>query len=340
MALDELVAPALGGKARRADDRLAKGPLSLWHRRRRRLAGTRAPAETFEAAVERFVDVVEARLATLLPQCRVLSELRSELAEERSSPSVAKVCRWQALAGIDPGDASDAWIKAAESLVEEAGPTAGNEIMSVLPKLGEDLRKAADVLQMMKTSSIAADLSWVGAATATTGRELSWQRGTRLAKEMRMRHGLGTDPLTNDTLSDLLSVPLPLPGQPMKSSPLSGGFRNGSRDGRTRIVWTNSRPTSQRFFLAKMIGAALVLSPDEHVVPVTTGDTALQKVERAFAQELLCPWEALDAFTHEHGLDDDALTDAAEHFQVSELVVRYALVNHHKISRYRLPSAV
>lgn len=298
------------------------------------------PAETFEAAVERFVDVVEARLAALSPKYRVLSELRSELAEERRSPGVARVCRWQALAGIDPGDAPDAWIKAAESLVEEAGPTAGDEIMSVLPKLGEDPRKAADVIDMMKRSSMAADLSWVGSAAAMTGRELPWQKGVRLAKEMRTHQGLAAGPLTNDTLSNLLSVPVPLPGQPMKIGPLSGGFRNGVSNGRTRIVWPSHGLASQRFFLARMIGAALVLAPDEHLVPVTTGYTALQKVERSFAQEFLCPWEALDAFTNEHGLDDDALTEAAEHFQVSEWVVRYALFNHRKISIDRLPSAV
>lgn len=298
------------------------------------------PAETFEAAVEQFVNVVETRLAALLPQYRVLSELRSELAEERSSPGVAKVCRWQALAGIDPGDAPDAWIRAAESLVEEAGPTAGDEIMSVLPKLGEDPRKAADVIDMMKRSSMAADLSWVGSAAATTGRELPWQKGARLAKEMRTRHRLGAGPLTNDTLSDLLSVPVPLPGQPMKSGPFSGGFRNGVRDGRTGIVWTNSRSANQRFFLARMIGAALVLSPDEHVIPVTDGYSALQKLERAFAQEFLCPWEGLDEFTDEHGVDDETLIEAAEFFQVSEWTVRSTLVNRRKIPRDRLPSAV
>lgn len=294
------------------------------------------PAEKFEAAVERFVGVVETRLATLLPQYRVLSELRAELAEERKSPSIAKVCRWQALAGINPGEASEAWITAAQTLVEEAGPKAGDEIMSALPDLGGDPRSAADVIDTMKKSSTAVDLSWVGLATDPIARELPWEKGARLAKEMRKQHHLGTGPLTSDTLSELLSAPVPLRGQPMKKAPLSGGFRNGVINGRTKVIWPSPRLENQRFFLARMIGAALVLAPDEHIVPVTNRDSALQKVERSFAQEFLCPWAALDTFTDEHGMDDDALVDAAEHFQVSQLTVRSTLVNRGKISRERL----
>ncbi|NUQ76075.1 MAG: hypothetical protein HUU21_21250 [Polyangiaceae bacterium] len=297
------------------------------------------PAEKFEAAVERFVDVVEARLAALLPHYSALSELRAELAEERRLSSAANVCRWQALAGINPGEAPEAWIKAAQALVEEAGPRAGDEIMSVLSEFSDGLRSAAHVVDAMKMSPTAVDLSWVSPATAPAPRELPWQKGARLAKELRKRHHLGTGPLSNDALSGLLSVHVPLPGQPTKNIPLSGGFRNGVASGRTKIIWSSSRLANQRFFLARMIGAALVLGPDEHIVPVTNRYSALQKVERAFAQEFLCPWAALDAFTNEHGLDDDALVEAAEHFQVSEWTVRSTLVNRGKISRDRLPPA-
>ncbi len=82
-----------------------------------------------------------------------------------------------------------------------------------------------------------------------------------------------------------------------------------------------------------------MLAPNEHVVPVTNRYSALQRLERSFAQELLCPWVALDAFTNEHGIDDDALIEAAEYFGVSDWVVRWSLANHGKISRDRLPPA-
>lgn len=86
-----------------------------------------------------------------------------------------------------------------------------------------------------------------------------------------------------------------------------------------------------------MIGCAIASSEAEHFLPVTTSATALQKFERAFAQELLCPWDALDAFTDEHGMDEEGIAEAAEYFQVSEWLVLTTLVNRGKLPRHRLP---
>ena len=275
-----------------------------------------------------------------MSEYRDIAELRKELAEERSRPSVARECRWQALAGIDPGEAPDAWLQQAQVLSEDAGATAGDEIMGVLPELDGDIHAAASLLGTMKRSSTSVDLSWVhkkGIADPLKPRELPWQRGARLAQLMRSMHGLGTGLLDNCALSDLLSTPVPLQGERVADAPLGGGFRNSVSNGRTRILVTSERPESQRFFLARMIGAAYVLAPDEHLIAVTRSYSALQKLERSFAQELLCPWAALDAHTDEHGMHDEALAEAADHFQVSEWLVRSTLVNRGKISRQCLP---
>ena len=297
------------------------------------------PAETFEMAVDRFVDTVEARLGTLCPNYRVLAELRTELAEERESPHLANLCRWQALAGIDPGEASDEWLAEVEALVHEVGPMAGDELVSVLPDVQGGLPSVVQCIDLMKASSTTIDLSWINPEVSPGGREPPWQRGVHLAMEMRKRHGLGDGPLSDKVLSDLLSVKLPLPSTvpPLKGSPLSGGFRNGVTRGHTRIVWPSVYPYNQRFFLAKMLGAASFLPLDEHVIPLTGRKSVLQKVSRSFAQEFLCPWEALDAFTDEYGNDDDALVRAAEYFQVSEHLVRTTLVNRGKMARDLLP---
>lgn len=138
-------------------------------------------------------------------------------------------------------------------------------------------------------------------------------------------------------LSELLSTPIPLRGEHAADVALSGGMRNGVSEGRTHIVFTSRREQSQRFFLARMIGAAHILAPDEHLIPVTRSDSAFQKLERSFAQEFLCPWAALDAYTDEHGLHEEALGEAADYFQVSDWLILSTLVNRGKISRRRLP---
>jgi hypothetical protein len=117
---------------------------------------------------------------------------------------------------------------------------------------------------------------------------------------------------------------------------LRGGFRNSGAGGRVALLVTSRREDSQRFYLARLVAAALLSSPDQHVLPVSDVGTALQKLERSFAQELLCPWTDLDAFTDQNGTDDEGIADVAEHFAVSELVVRSALVNKKKLPRHRL----
>ncbi len=294
-------------------------------------------AEEFETTVEKFLDHVQTRLASTLPDYRDLVELREELAEERRRERVARNCRWQALAGIHPGDASDEWLSSAESLVEEVGIRAGDELMSTLPQFAHDLASAKGAVEEMKLSSTSVDLSCAIHDTTVSG-GLPWQRGVELAHQMRTRHRIGRGPLSDEVLSDLLKTSLPLPG-PVSRQPLGGGMRNGSDGGRTRIVKKSRRIASQRFYLARMIGAAHALTPDQHLVPVTDTSTSLQKLERAFAQEFLCPWMELEQFTVEHGVDDEALIDAADHFGVSEWLVRSTLVNRGRVPRDLLPSA-
>ena len=160
-------------------------------------------AADFEAAVERFADVVEARVGSVLPRHRALCELRLELSDERKRPSVARTCRWQALAGIDPGRASNEWLQETEALLEETGDAAGEEILSILPQL-EGVGAAERLVDAIKNRRTAVD-----------------QRGSRLAKgpvhgsclgrpervwrgSYGAQHHLGTGPLSDEKLSELL----------------------------------------------------------------------------------------------------------------------------------------
>jgi hypothetical protein len=298
------------------------------------------PALDFESAVDRFVDMVEARVADLVPKDKRLSQLRAELSEERGRPSLARVCRWQALAGIDPGTASEDWLTAAETLAQDTGTQSSDEVLSAIPDLKNGLNSALNLIEAMKHSSTTIDLSTIPKVAAGPRRELPWVKGARLAQELRSRLRSVAGPLTDGTLGELLSSNLPLAGEVLARSALRGGIRNGVNGGRTAIVLTARRPQSQRFYLARLIAAAIVLDPDQHVVPITDSGTALQKIERSFAQEFLCPWASLDAFTDVHGTNDEGISEAAEYFQVTEWVVLSTLVNRGKLSRNRLPHSL
>lgn len=297
------------------------------------------PAVEFEQAVDRFIDKVEARLLACLPAERELSELREELREERSAPKLARMCKFQAIAGIDPGAASEGWILAVEELVARAGPSAAEEVLAVLPDLQGGLEAASSAIAAMRDSKTTIKLGWAGCDLSSLPRnELPWQRGARLASQLRARLGLQPGPVPSDKLEDLLDTKLPLPRSSW-SGPrkLTGGYRNGAQD-RTAILVTSNWDTTQRFYLARLIAAALLSPSNQPVLPVAETFTAFQKYQRSFAQEFLCPWQDLDAFTDENGTDEDGIADAANHFAVSSWLVETTLVNKGKLPRSRLPA--
>ncbi len=299
------------------------------------------PAADFETAVEAFLDLVQGRLAGLSRKADELLELRAELCDERAKPHLAELCRLQALAGIDPGSAPPEWLDGAKTLVGIAGPVSGDELMAAVPNLKGGLGAAADVVGAMRISPTTVKFETVPSTTrAFRPGQLPWEKGAALATEMRHRLGVTSGPLTNAVLEQSLDVKLPLPSLasagPVVS--LQGGFRSGSQDGRTAVV-VRRAGVRQRFDLARIIGCAMLLGPDEHVLPVCDTGTALQKFQRSFAQELLCPWTELDAFTDDNGTDEDGVELAAKHFEVSQQVINTTLVNKRKVSRDRLPAA-
>lgn len=296
------------------------------------------PADHFERAVDGFLAQLDARIASCIPGDRDLADLIAELRDERTDPTLARACKLQALAGFDPGVAPPAWLRRATALADEAGRATGDEVVAAMPTLRGGLSGAIDAIDAMKRSTIDVQLAWRDSGAAGPIRELPWQRGRRLAAAFRAAHGGGDGPIPTAMLESWLDVRLPLPvSTTIADRALTGGYRNGVANGRTRVLVTTSRVDNQRFYLGRLIGAALVSSPDDHVLPVTNAATAFQKFERSFAQELLCPWAALDEYTNSHGTDDDGIAAAADHFAVSEHLVLAALVNNGKLGRNRLP---
>lgn len=292
------------------------------------------PAEDFEAAVDAFVEQVEGRLAEVAPGERAVTELRAELREERADPELAEQCKLQALAGIDPGEAPDGWLEAAAELAALAGTAASEEVMAAAPRCEGALKITRETVEAIGASPTKVNLAWVGQDPSVRRGELPWERGVRLAQDVRAQMGLGAGPLSDARLGDLLGAKLPLASAGKRA--FSGGFANGGGLARTAVSVPSWRVDNQRFALARLIGWARAAPAGGHLLPVTDAGTALQKVERSFAQELLCPFAALDAFTDEHGLDDDGIADAADYFGVSQRLILSTLVNKKKLHRNRL----
>lgn len=289
------------------------------------------PARDFESAVDRFLDQVEERRAST-GQPSTLHELREELRLERENPEVAERCRLQALAGLDPGSADEAWFERVGRLGKSVGTIAAAECLTVLGDADGTFDRIDESVDAIRKSRTRVSLGWRNGACPQLGRQLPWQVGEEAARALRASLGL-TGAISQRQFSELLDTGLPIEPNGVEDGGLGGAFVGD--DGRASTVVFRHRETSQRFDLARVMGCA-VLCKDEPLLPVTRGNTAMQKFERSFATEFLCPWAELDDATDEDGTDDDVLEDVAERYGVSPLLVRTSLVNKGKIPRYRL----
>ncbi len=76
-----------------------------------------------------------------------------------------------------------------------------------------------------------------------------------------------------------------------------------------------------------MLSEHLLSSDQDTWLLETDTHTARQQSQRAFAAEFLCPIASLQSVL-QGDLSDARLDDAADYFQVSELIVRRQLVNN------------
>ena len=116
---------------------------------------------------------------------------------------------------------------------------------------------------------------------------------------------------------------------PPDSAPLSFALNDSESAG--RVVLKSKWETGRRFDLARLLGDRIVQS-DDRLLPATGADTYRQKLQRSFAAEFLCPFDALeDLLCGDYS--EDRQRDAAERFQVSELTISTILVNHGLVDR-------
>ncbi|MBV5327846.1 MAG: hypothetical protein JZU65_09435 [Chlorobium sp.] len=87
--------------------------------------------------------------------------------------------------------------------------------------------------------------------------------------------------------------------------------------------------------LLRLVGDRLYSPDTDKFLPVTTVNTARQKFQRAFAQEFLCPSNALKDFIGED-FGEEKLDEAAHYFNVSTRVIETTLVNKGFIDRRSL----
>lgn len=291
-------------------------------------------ASTFESAVDQFIDQVRGQLRAEHLKTTNLDDLWEAVLAERADPKAALRRRFEALLGFDPDEADNARIDTLvadsmtlgeESVAEvaasrsgtEDAPTAG-ELQQIATEKGFDC-KPHDMARLLSKAQL-----------PSSGQVPAWVRGAEAARELRNQEQLGAASLSNTRLAELAGTS----ELHLKERDVGPGFSfaldKNAQSG--RIVLRSKWEAGRRFELARLIGDRLAGNGVGKLFPATRSYTYRQKLQRSFAAELLCPFDALMDML-QGDFSTETIDEAAQYFNVSALTVRTLLVNHHQIER-------
>ena len=302
------------------------------------------PARDFEDGVRRFVDAVVRRLGdTVGESTDGLDEAWRELAAEVDDPDMNFTRAIEARMGYDAGEADPRLLDGMRRAASEAGRGALGELA-----VSSGRRALADFETLWRTVRahsrlVALDVPPALKRQAEQGMHGSrkpWQRGVSVARSARREWFGGIETAPTAALAELCSVsPEWINGfTDGEDAPIPAGFRDGDAENGLSATLKKRRPVSRRFALARVIGDHLAAGEGENLLPVTDSPTDRQKFQRAFAREFLCPFDSLRDYLGNRSPDDEFIEDAALRFEVSPMIVGYALMDNGMLERdWRAP---
>jgi len=297
-------------------------------------------AREFEREVDLFVNQVIDRLHDEGVADSNLETVWQAVMEERRQPELARQRRLEALSGADPDELPpnclQAWLED-EKLLGEAviGEMAasrgqGGHLFSLaeLRGIGASQGFAASAAQGVKKVDLPAVMPGVVCPP--------WQLGVEAAQALLVEQALKPGPLSDARLAELFgTTDKVLDSRPWQNKDIDMSFfvQDDSENGNLllRSRWHDGR----RFELARLLGDRLVFPERRALLPATRAYTYRQKVQRAFAAELLSPFQEVKAFLA-GDFSEEMQQEAAQYFQVSELNIRTQLANHRHIDRDEL----
>ena len=313
---------------------------------------TLIPANDMEAAVDRFVSYIVARMDGEGLLETNLHHLWDELNTERQEPETASFRRLEARLGYDPDEAdqlqlNDGWRVDAARL----GGDALEELAADAAYLGAptDMMSADQITSMANSYGFHAasqEASFVLSPWERApewGGVQAWRIGEEYARRLHLKEKLDKgSPISNKRLAELAGVTENAISHSDRIGEISFFLdRNGSGG---RMVLGSKWETGRRFALARIIGDRLFAWTDK-MFPATRSYTYRQKAQRSFAAEFLSPFEAVSDML---GKDDseERQNEIAAHYKVACIAIKTMLVNKGRISRdeasgivHRLPFA-
>ncbi|WP_433516208.1 ImmA/IrrE family metallo-endopeptidase [Nonomuraea sp. CA-143628] len=274
-----------------------------------------------------LVSVISAVLTRLAEQGVTDTPLEKEWAEiQRADPDEVEFCLAAARLGLDPYSEAEPYQQLImRAAAELRGDLLGDFLDAVEPaRIGQALewiRGARAEIEQAPEAEAARTLREELRRSRAAPGNWSWEKGWNQARVVRRILGLA-DQDVFDLSTYVNSIDRPTADRGLQAV---GGSTGGS--GPLAVVEPGRPGASRRFTLSRALWHYLWES--EPLFLVTTAYTERQKVERAFAAELLAPAQGIGELLSvppEIAIQDD-LDGIAAHFQVSPMVIKHQLDN-------------
>ena len=296
----------------------------------------RISAEEFERSVDQFLEGVLSRLYSMNVPGDDLLELWTEVMRERQDPKLTQWRKLEALCGYDPDEAPAAIIELLRDDNAGLGGEALEEVAAVgrhaTAKLLKPILSLAKAVAAPRAGGFRGSMPTLTNKPRTVAGERPWQAATKLAQFARRQWGLEKKPIKDKALADLLGMKASVFAEQVKSAALPLALRAGTSDS-FDIYFNSSWATSRRFACSRLIGDHLYFRNQGRLIPATDAKTSRQQFQRAFAQELLCPFDALLEKIQTEQPNEEDISEAAAYFEVSPLMVETTLVNKGELDR-------
>lgn len=274
------------------------------------------PAREFEAALDIFIPQVIERLRSEGVEETNLDRLWRDVLIERRTPEAARRRKLEALLGLEPDSAEDATIAALERDVLILGEPAVEEIAAGGVALSSgDLRQQARDVGFVTKIDDAVRLSEKRLPLDPT--VPAWRVGRDAARKVRATASVREGMIENARLAELVGIDPRALASRKTTSQLSFSLRLSGRVDKTAL--RSPILENRRFDVARILGDRIVFG-DGHLLLATRAYTYRQKVQRAFAAELLSPSHSVEQML----VDDDTpdrQQEIARSFGVSEYVI-------------------
>ncbi|WP_152555148.1 ImmA/IrrE family metallo-endopeptidase [Desulfonatronum thiodismutans] len=282
----------------------------------------------FRQALFDFISTVENRLEAFRLESSDVSALLTLLKEEEQIEESRIYRKLEALMGFDPDECSSYTMEYAIRLYEEYGESTLSELAPVYGKMGQE-EPLKHIEKFISATGVYGKptFSTTQKASSTCSDTVPWKVAVENARELRNEIGNTNNPIDTKTLFELLGIASSAidKWEPMGRSSVSVGIPTG--DQTIKFVPRKKHPISKRFELSRYVGDFMQTASNQWLTNTDLG-TYRQKYQRAFAAEFLCPIDGLIGFL-ENDFSNEAIEDAAYHFNVSEQTITSLLANNH-----------